>query len=74
MRERRFEFVCYTFFIFAFYSVVFTSCSIRAKAFRAVADGIAPSYSQKEKEALRQQKLKEQGVELANPMLAFLGE
>lgn len=53
---------------------IFVSCSIRAKAFRAVADGIAPSYAQKEKEVLRQQKLKEQGVDVPNPMLAFMGE
>ena len=50
------------------------SCSIRAKAFKAIADGIAPSYSQKEKEAVRQQHLKEQGIDVPNPMLAFLGE
>lgn len=73
-KMKRFKFLYYALFIFAFHSGVFTSCSIRAKAFKAVADGIAPSYLQKEKEALRQQRLKEQGVDVPNPMLAFLAE
>ena len=71
---KQFRVICCTFFIFAFYSGVVTGCSIRAKAFRAVADGIAPSYSQQEKQALKSQKLKAQGVDVPNPMLAFLGE
>lgn len=53
---------------------VFFSCSIRSLAFRAVADGMAPSYAQKERDAVRVQKLKEKGIEVPNPMLAFLGE
>ncbi|MGP1437848.1 MAG: TRAP transporter TatT component family protein [Treponema sp.] len=53
---------------------VFSSCSIKKMAFNNIADSLAPSYQQKEKEALRVQKLREQGVEVPNPMLAFLGE
>ena len=56
--------------------LIFSSCStmIKNKAFKAVADGMAPSYEQKEKDAIRAKMLREQGVEVPNPMLAFLGE
>ena len=61
-------------FIFAMFAFVISSCSIRKMVFNKVADGLAPSYKQKEKEALRTKKLKEQGIEVPNMMLAFLGE
>jgi len=62
-------------YAFAIFMIpIFFSCSIRSIAFRAVADGMAPSYAQKEREAARVQKLKERGIEVPNPMLAFLGE
>jgi len=69
---RQFKFWC--FILCAVCSFLSSSCSIRAKAFKAVADGMAPSYSKKEKEALRIERLKEKGVYVPNPMLAFLGE
>lgn len=53
---------------------VVSSCSIRKMVFNNVADSLAPSYREKEKQALRVKRLKEQGVEVPNPMLAFLGE
>ena len=59
--------------LFAFVFVI-SSCSIRKMAFNSISDKLAPSYEQKEKEALRVQKLREQGVEVPNPFLAFLGE
>lgn len=62
--------------IFILFMFVFaiSSCSIRKMAFSSIADTLAPSYQQKEKEALRVKKLREQGVEVPNPMLAFLAE
>ncbi len=54
--------------------MLFSACSIQKMAFNKVANALAPSYSEKEKEAKRQEKLKEKGVEVADPMLAFLGE
>lgn len=61
------------FVLLAFVSII-SSCSIRKMAFNNIANTLAPSYQQKEKEALRVQKLREQGIEVPNPMLAFLGE
>ena len=65
-------------FCLAFFSVFmfmfFSSCSIKKMAFNAVANGMAPSYKQKVKERERVKKLKEKGIEVPNPMLAFLGE
>lgn len=52
----------------------FFSCSIQKMAFNKVSDALAPSYEQQEKEAQRKQKLREKGIEVPNPMLAFLGE
>lgn len=54
----------------------FSSCStmIKNKAFKAIADGMAPSYEQKEKDAIKAKSLRDQGIEVPNPMLAFLGE
>lgn len=61
-----------------FMSIIFvflaSSCSIRKMVFNNVAKAMAPSYNQKEKEALRVKKLREQGIEVPNPMLAFLAE
>lgn len=74
MRRFKFELMHYAVFVLSVCSLVSTGCSLRAKAFRAVSDGIAPSYARKEKEALRQQKLKEQGIEVPNPMFAFFAE
>lgn len=56
--------------------IFFSSCStmLKNKAFKAVADGMAPSYEQKEKASLKAQSMREQGIEVPNPMLAFLGE
>lgn len=56
--------------------IFFLSCStmIKDRAFRAVADGMAPSYEQKERDAIKAQILKERGLDVPSPMLAFLGE
>lgn len=51
-----------------------SSCSIRKIVFNNVAKTMAPSYKQKEREALRVKKLREQGIEVPNPMLVFLAE
>lgn len=61
-------------FISLAFVFVISSCSIRKMVVNNVTDAMAPSYQQKEKEALRIKKLREQGVEVPNPMLAFLGE
>ena len=61
-------------FILIVFIFFISSCSIRKMVFNNVADAMAPSYKQKEKEAMRVQKLKDKGVEVPNMMLAFLGE
>ena len=61
-------------FILTMFVFVISSCSIRKIVFNKVADSLAPSYKQREKEALRVKRMKEQGIEVPNMMLAFLGE